>query len=239
MGIRLTVIARSAKRDEAISSRPYAPKGIASATSQPRNDKENLCYNARMNEKDALKIFKSEKALLSGHFLLSSGLHSPHYMQCALVLQKPWIAEKLCKTLAKKISKLKIETVIGPALGGVLVSYEMGRALKAKSIFAERVDGSFVLRRGFSLKKNEKVLVVEDVITTGKSSYEIINIVEQNGARVVAIASVVDRSDGAAIFQQPFYSLLKMNIKTYKPEECPLCREGRTPLTKPGSRGLK
>ncbi len=192
-----------------------------------------------MNEKDILKIFKSENALLSGHFFLSSGLHSPSYMQCALVLQKPWIAEKLCRELAKRLSRIKVDAVIGPALGGILVSYEMGRVLKAKSIFAERVDGSFMLRRGLTLKKNEKVLVVEDVITTGKSSYEMIDLVEQNGAKVAAVAAIVDRSDGAAIFQPPFYSLIKMNIKTYRPEECPLCKEGRIPATKPGSRGIQ
>ena len=104
-----------------------------------------------MNEKEVLKIFKDEKAYLTGHFLLSSGLHSPNYMQCALLLQKPWVAEKVCRALAKKVSRLKIDTVIGPALGGILVSHEMGRALKKKAIFAERVDGSFTLRRGFDL----------------------------------------------------------------------------------------
>ena len=140
-----------------------------------------------MNEKDILKIFEKEKAYLKGHFLLSSGLHSPNYMQCALVLQKPWVAEKLCKELAKKMRSYKIDTVIGPALGGMVVSYEMGRALKVKSIFAERVDGSFTLRRGFSVKKNERFLVVEDVITTGKSIYEVIDMVENLGGKISAV----------------------------------------------------
>ena len=199
-----------------------------------------------MNENDVLKIFKKENAYLTGHFLLSSGLHSPNYMQCALVLQKPWVAEKLCKALAKKLKGLKIDAVIGPALGGMIVSYEMGRVLKVRSLFAERlpageagVDGSFVLRRGFGLKKNERVLVVEDVITTGKSIYEVIDLVEGYGARVEAVASLVDRSDGAAIFAQDFHPLLKIHIKTYRPEECPLCRERKVPLIKPGSRELK
>ncbi len=192
-----------------------------------------------MTEKDVLKIFKDEKALLSGHFLLSSGLHSPSYMQCALLLQKPWIAKKLCDALAKRLGKLTVDVVIGPALGGVIVSYEMGRALKVRSIFAERVNGELILRRGFSLKKNEKVLVIEDVVTTGKSTNEVIRIVKEQGAKVVAVGAVVDRGDGAAIFQEPFYSLLKINIKTYKPEECPLCKEGKIPATKPGSRGIK
>ena len=191
-----------------------------------------------MNENDVLKIFKKENAYLTGHFLLSSGLHSPNYMQCALVLQKPWVANKLCKALAKKLRAHKIDAVIGPALGGIIVSYEMGRALRARSLFAERVDGSFALRRGFSLRKNEKVLVAEDVITTGKSIYEVISLVEQSGAKVEAVASLVDRSDGGAIFAQDFYSLLKISIKTYRPEECPICRERKIPLVRPGSKYL-
>lgn len=191
-----------------------------------------------MNENEILKIFKQEKAYLTGHFLLSSGLHSPNYMQCALVLQKPWVAEKLCKELAKKMKSHKIDTVIGPALGGMVVSYEMGRALKVKSIFAERVDGSFTLRRGFSVKKNERFLVVEDVITTGKSIYEVIDLVESLGGKISAVASVVDRSDGAAVFSQEFYSLLKMQIRTYRPEDCPMCREKKITLVKPGSRNF-
>ncbi len=192
-----------------------------------------------MNEKEILKIFKSENALLSGHFLLSSGLHSPNYMQCALLLQKPWVAEKLCKVLAKKLSGIKVDVVIGPALGGIIVSYEVARALKVRSIFAERVDGTLMLRRGFSLRKNEKVLVVEDVITTGKSTQEVIDIVKQHDAKPVAVASIVDRSDGAAIFETDSFSLLKINIKSYRPEACPICREGNLPVTKPGSRTAK
>lgn len=192
-----------------------------------------------MDPSEVLEIFKKEKALLNGHFLLSSGLHSPNYMQCARVLQKPWIAQKVCSALAKKFSSRKFDAVIGPALGGILVSYELGRALKIRSFFAERQDGSFMLRRGFSLKKNEKVLVVEDVITTGKSIYEVIDLVEQLGAKPVAVASIVDRSDGVAIFEQEFQSLVKINIKTYRPEDCPICRERKIPLVKPGSRDLK
>lgn len=203
-----------------------------------------------MTEQEVLTIFKSEKALLTGHFLLSSGLHSPNYLQCALVLQKPSIAEKLCKALADKLSGIKIDAVIGPALGGILVSHEMGRALKVRALFAERaplemefltgrVDGSLMLRRGFSLKKNEKVVVVEDVITTGKSTQEVIELVKQSNANLVAVASIVDRSDSAAVFEAELFSLLKINIKTFKPETCPLCREGKLPVVKPGSRTLQ
>ncbi len=192
-----------------------------------------------MTEKEIIQIFKKEKALLEGHFLLSSGLHSPNYMQCALVLQKPWVAEKLCKELGKKLSKYKASVVVGPALGGMIVSYELGRALKTRSIFAERQDQVFSLRRGFSVKKGEKVIAVEDVITTGKSVHEVIDLLENEGAKVVAVASIVDRSGGQAIFRQDFISLLPMNIKTYRPEDCPLCRQGRIPLAKPGSRKLE
>ena len=191
-----------------------------------------------MNEKDVLKIFQKEKAYLSGHFLLSSGLHSPNYVQCALVLQKPGLCEKLCRELAKKLRGRRIDAVVGPAMGGILVSHEMGRALKRRALFAERVDGSFALRRGFSVRRNERVLVVEDVITTGKSIYEVIDLVEHLGARVEAVASIVDRSDGAAVFAQDFHSLLKIHIRSYRPEDCPICRERKIPLVKPGSRVL-
>lgn len=191
-----------------------------------------------MKENEVIQIFKKEKALLSGHFLLSSGLHSPNYMQCALVLQKPWVAEKLCKALGKKLAKYKAAKVVGPALGGVLVSYELGRALKLPSIFAERQDQTFALRRGFGIKKGERVIAVEDVITTGKSVKEVIDLLEKEGAKVVAVASLVDRSGGQAIFKQDFISILSVDIKTYTPENCPLCREGKITLVKPGSRKI-
>lgn len=189
-----------------------------------------------MTEKEVLQIFKDEKAYLTGHFLLSSGLHSPNYMQCAIVLQKAWIATKLCAELAKKFNKHAIDVVVGPALGGMLVSHEVGRALKVRSLFTERADGQFSFRRGFTLKKNEKVLIVEDVITTGKSTYEVVALVEAEGAKVVGIGALVDRSGGSAIFAQDFNSLVNMSIKTYRPEDCPLCKERKIPLVKPGSR---
>src|SRR3989338_5716157 len=151
-----------------------------------------------MTDKEILQIFKCEEALLTGHFLLSSGLHSPHYMQCARVLQNPPLAEKLCVALVREIPKTKIHAVIGPALGGMIVSYEMGRVLKVRSIFAERENGVLTLRRGFELKKNEKVLVVEDVVTTGKSTHEVIELVERHGAKVAAVAALVGRGGGGA-----------------------------------------
>lgn len=189
-----------------------------------------------MTEKEVLKVFKAEKALLTGHFLLSSGLHSPNYLQCALILQKPKVAEKLCKGLARQLKGVRIDAVIGPAIGGVIVSYELARALKVRSLFAERPEGAFCLRRGFAIKRGEKILVVEDVITTGKSTYEVIDLVKSLGGKVAGVASVVDRSGGAAVFETDFHALLRVNVKTYRPEDCPLCRERRIPLTKPGSR---
>lgn len=192
-----------------------------------------------MTEKEILSIFKKEKALLEGHFLLSSGLHSPRYMQCALVLQKPRVAGKLCRALARKFSHFGIDAVIGPALGGILVSHELGRALDVHSLFAERVDGAFTLRRGFELKKNEKVLVVEDVVTTGQSTREVFQVVESHGAKVAAVAALVDRSGGSVSFGRPFHALLSLSIASYAPEACPLCRQGKIPLVKPGSRGLQ
>lgn len=189
-----------------------------------------------MTDKAVISLFKREKALLSGHFLLSSGLHSPNYMQCALLLQKPWVAQKLCQALAKKLKKLKIDVVIGPALGGILVSYELARALKVRSIFAERVDGALTLRRGFSLKKNERVLVVEDVITTGKSTCEVIEIVKNFHAKLVGVASLVDRRGDDCQLKNEVYSLAKIHIKTYLPEKCPLCAQGKIAVIKPGSR---
>lgn len=192
-----------------------------------------------MNEKDVLKMFKEEKALLTGHFLLSSGLHSANYMQCALLLQKSWAAEKLCRALAKKLKGKKVDVVVGPALGGVIVSHEMGRALKVRSIFAERTDGTLALRRGFEIKKGENVLVVEDVVTTGKSSREVIDLVRQSGARLAGVACLVDRNEADAGFGAPLYSLLKIDIKTYDPVSCPLCREAKLPVVKPGSRTVK
>jgi orotate phosphoribosyltransferase len=188
---------------------------------------------------DWLKVFKEKGAFLEGHFLLSSGLHSPNYLQCALILQYPDLAEKIAKEIVEKISKdLKIDVVVGPALGGIIIAYELARALKVRGIFAEREEGKMTLRRGFSIKPGEKVLICEDVVTTGGSALEVANLIKENGGEVVSFACIVDRSGGKNIFDKPFYSLVQLKLDTYKPEECPLCREG-IPLVKPGSRGLK
>ncbi len=208
-----------------------------------------------MTENEIKELFLKTNAFLEGHFLLSSGLHSPYYIQCAKVLQYPFYAEKLCKALIKKIKShdIDIDVVIGPALGAVIVSYECAyQASKAYSkhirgIFAERDkqdNDKLKLRRGFEIKPGEKVLVVEDVITTGKSTRETIDLVKVYGGNIVAVASLIDRRPEKLDYfvdnnkdKYPFFTLWKLEIPTYQPENCPLCKEG-LPLVKPGSRSI-
>lgn len=191
-----------------------------------------------MKQEEVLDIYRRTGALLSGHFLLSSGLHSDRYLQSALVLQQPDIATKLCAALADHFKDQKIEAVIAPALGGVFVSHETARALGVRALFAERVNGELTLRRGFTIRPGERVLVVEDVITTGKSTRETIEVVKKAGGSVVAAGSLVDRSGGKAELGVPCKSLVTLDVPTYTNETCPLCRAGSAPV-KPGSRGLK
>ncbi len=193
-----------------------------------------------LTEDQIKEIFLKSDAFLEGHFLLSSGLHSPYYLQCAKVLQYPKYAEILCKELARKIDQLKVEynLVIAPAIGGIIVSYETARHLNVRGIFAERVDGKLTLRRGFEIKPGEKAVVVEDVVTTGKSTRETIEVVKQHGGNVVAVGSLVDRSGGKVEFGVPFVTLWRLEVPVYEPESCPICREGNTPLVKPGSRNI-
>src|SRR3990172_3878573 len=191
-----------------------------------------------MTQDEVLDIYKKTGALLTGHFLLSSGLHSEQYLQSALVLQLPDIATKLCAGLAGHFKDKKIEAIIAPALGGVFVSHETARALGVRALFAERVNGELTLRRGVTIKPGEGVLVVEDVITTGKSTKETIEVVKKAGGVVVAAGSLVDRSGGKAELGVPYKSLVTLNVPTYTPETCPLCKSGGVPV-KPGSRGLK
>ena len=190
-----------------------------------------------MNQNEVRELFEKNKALLSGHFLLSSGLHSDTYFQSALILQHPKEAEKLARELVKQINEkgIKIDAVVSPAMGGVIIGHEVARALGVRAVFTERVDGKVILRRGFSIGKDEKVIVVEDVITTGLSTKEVIDSVTPSGANVVAVASLVDRSAGKADFGVPRFSLLSLDVKSYKAEECPLCKDGSSAV-KPGSR---
>jgi len=188
-----------------------------------------------MKKEEILKLFEKTGAILEGHFILSSGFHSPKYLQCALLLERPDISEKVCSELASKFRDKKPDVVVAPAIGGVVVSYEVARALGVRSLFTERVDGKMILRRGFKLGKDEKVLVVEDVITTGLSTKEVLGVVNAHGARPIAVGSIVNRAKEKIDFGCEAKSLIDIDIPVFKSEECPLCKKG-TPLTKPGSR---
>ncbi len=189
-----------------------------------------------MNEPEILEIFESTGALLNGHFQLTSGRHSDKYFQCAKVLQFPDYTSQVCFVISNYYEKFEIDTVIAPAMGGIIVGYEVARQLGKKSIFTERENNIMTLRRGFTLTKNEKVLVCEDVVTTGGSVFEVIEIVKCFGAKVIGVASIVDRSNGKVDFGYPFLSSLKLDVVSFTAEECPLCKENKIPLVKPGSR---
>lgn len=186
---------------------------------------------------DLLNLFRRSGALLEGHFRLSSGLHSTGYLQCALVLSNPTDAEILGRAIGERVRQLRPSVVLSPALGGVVIGHEVGRALGARAMFAERQDGMLTLRRGFMLGEADRVLVVEDVLTTGGSTHETMQVATAAGARVVGVASIVDRSGGRARFEVPFESLLSVELPTYQPDACPLCAQG-LPVVKPGSRSV-
>ena len=188
-----------------------------------------------MTRDELLDLYRRSGALLEGHFRLTSGLHSPGYMQCALVLQHPQHAEALGREIADRVRHLLATVVLSPALGGVVVGQEVGRALGVRAIFAERQDGKLALRRGFTLGQDDRVLVVEDVMTTGGSTRETIEVANAAGAQVVGTASIVDRSGGTIRFDVPFASLLEIALPTYEADTCPLCAQG-LPVVKPGSR---
>ncbi|AEI14764.1 Orotate phosphoribosyltransferase [Flexistipes sinusarabici DSM 4947] len=190
-----------------------------------------------MTDKEIIEIYKKHDALLKGHFLLSSGLHSDMYLQSALVMQYPVIAESIINELVKKVYFMNFTTVVSPAIGGIRFGYELARLLKKRSVFTERTNGQMSFRRGFSLQEGESVLVAEDVVTTGKSTKECIKVVEDTGAKVVGVTSLIDRSGGDVDFGVPFIPLITVEVNTYEPEKCPLCNEG-IPLTKPGSREI-
>lgn len=182
-----------------------------------------------------LEIFRSSGALLEGHFKLTSGLHSNTYFQCAKVLQYPEHLTEICRNIASFFSGLKADTVISPAVGGIVVGTEVGRQLGVKTIFAERKNGEMALRRGFSVSPGDKVLVVEDVITTGGSVAEVIGVVTKAGAEIVGVGSVVDRSNGTVTLAEKQFSLLTLEVKNYEPHNCPLCDQN-VPIDIPGSR---
>ena len=188
---------------------------------------------------ESLKILKETKALIEGHFILSSGLHSPKYVQCAQLMSKPSQAAQICQSLAKKI-KIEynnIDLILSPAMGGIVVGYEIGKLLGVETIFSERVNGKFQLRRDFKIKQDTNVLIVEDVITTGKSSIECSNLVKVNKANIVGYACIIDRSDGKTEINDKIISQIKLNIPTYKKENLPKELISIDPV-KPGSRNL-
>ncbi len=195
-----------------------------------------------MDQDAALKMFKESGALLEGHFLLTSGLHSNRYFQCAKVLQYPEMCGRLCGDIARQFSGKNIHVTIAPAMGGIVVAQEVGRQLGTRTMFTERKDGAMQLRRGFEIRPGERVLVCEDVVTTGGSVSEVVDIVKALGGLVAGIACVVDRSGGKVRFPLADgalqYPVLTMDVATYPPDRCPLCGDG-LPLVKPGSRGNK
>ncbi|MDC2970589.1 orotate phosphoribosyltransferase [Candidatus Pelagibacter sp.] len=194
-----------------------------------------------LSHKKSLDILRKTNALLEGHFILSSGLHSPKYIQCAKLMSFPYLAEKICKSLANKIRKnfKNIDLILAPAIGGIIIGYEIGRILKKETIFCERVSGKFNLRRGFKIKKGSRVLIVEDVITTGKSSMECVKLIKKNKAKLLGFASIINRSNKKNLkIKRKIISQLKIEVPSYKrtnlPSELKLL-----PITTPGSRFIK
>ena len=194
-----------------------------------------------LSHKKSLNILRKTNALLDGHFVLSSGLHSSKYIQCAKLLSFPIKAEIICKSLASKIKKnfKRIDLILAPAMGGIIIGYEIGRLLNKETIFCERINGKFTLRRGFGIKKGSKVLIIEDVITTGKSSMECLKLIKKAKASLVGFASIIDRSSKKSLrINKKIISHLKINIPAFKPNKLP--KELKSiPITRPGSRFIK
>lgn len=182
-----------------------------------------------------MELLKESGALLEGHFLLSSGKHSDRYIQCAKLLQHPKMAEKALAPVVQILRDLDIDIIVGPAMGGIIVAYELGRQLNKPAIFTEREEGLMTIKRGFSIIEGQRVLIAEDVVTTGKSAYEAIKVVEERGGIVVGIGSIVDRTNGD--IKYPLYSATKLEINTYQGDNCPMCKEGKN-IVKPGSRKM-
>ena len=191
--------------------------------------------------KNSLAVLRKTNALLEGHFILSSGLHSPSYVQCAKLLSNPSKANKICLSLSKKIKKKikKIDLILSPAMGGIIIGYEIGKLLKKETIFCERVSGKFILRRGFNIKKNSRVLIVEDVITTGKSSLECVNLIKKSRAKLAGFACIIDRSNSKTLkIKKKIVSQVKINIPTYSKNKIPDLLK-KIPVSSPGSRRIK
>ncbi|NLI90111.1 MAG: orotate phosphoribosyltransferase [Epulopiscium sp.] len=191
------------------------------------------------NEERVIEIFKKTDVLMDGHFLLTSGKHSNQYMQCAKIQQYPNYTQELMGILAENYKDKNIDYVVAPAVGGIIIGYELARQLGVKNMFAEREEGKMTFRRGFELPKGSRVVVAEDVITTGGSVQEVIDIVKEQGSEVVGVAVLVDRSNGSADFGVKLDTTLTVKVEAWEEDECPLCKEGKIELVKPGSRNLK
>ncbi len=197
-----------------------------------------------MKPQEVQRIFEKAQALLEGHFVLSSGNHSNRYLQCALVTQFPAFAAQLAEALAQPFVGQNVDVVLGPAVGGIVIAQEVAQALyragnqKVRAVFCERVEGKMALRRGFTLNTGERMLAVEDVVTTGGSVREAVELAKQHGVEVLAVGCFVDRSQGKAAVGAPLHGLLQMEAAIYAPGECPLCQQN-LPAVKPGSRGLR
>ncbi len=191
-----------------------------------------------MTSEQVLEHFRRTNALLEGHFILSSGLHSPKYLQCALALQQPLDAGKFGSAIAEKFADEQFDSVASPAIGGLIIGFAVAQALNVRFIWTERENGAMTLRRGFTIKENEKILVVEDVITTGGSTRECIAALESRGAKVMSAASIIDRSNGAADVGVSRIALASLDVPSYKTEDCPMCAKGEISV-KPGSRIVK
>jgi len=194
-----------------------------------------------LSHKKSLNILKKTNALLDGHFVLSSGLHSPKYIQCAKLLSYPHLAKDICFSLSEKIKKKfkKIDLILSPAIGGIIIGYEIGRLLKKETIFCERLNGKFNIRRGFKIKKESKVLIIEDVITTGKSSMECVKLIKKSKAKLIGFASIIDRSNKKSLkIKKKIISQIKIDVPTYKKNELPK-NLSKITITTPGSRFIK
>ena len=194
-----------------------------------------------LSHKKSLDILKKTNALIEGHFVLSSGLHSSKYVQCAKLLSYPYLADKICISLAKKIKKKfkNIDLILSPAIGGIIIGYEIGKILRKETIFCERVKGKFSLRRGFKIKKNAKVLIIEDVITTGKSSMECVKLIKKSKAKLIGFASIIDRSNKKSLkIKKKIISQIKIDVPTYKKNDLPK-NLSKIIITTPGSRFIK
>ncbi len=191
-----------------------------------------------LSEERIVEILKEAGVLLEGHFQLTSGKHSNKYLQCAKIFKNAKYSEELCRDLAEKYADQKIDVVVGPAMGAVIMAYEVSRHLHVPNLFTERENGEMTLRRGFRIEKGQRVLVVEDVVTTGGSVREVIDVVRKAGGEVVGVGSIVDRTGGKIQFGVPYTAVISMEVTAYEKEECPMCKNGE-PVVKPGSRALK